>query len=192
MYLHGDEISQQARHNTPSIHLGVCGFYKVMDEAFGGPDNWIARPSVLISSQPAGAVKEDFFNEFLDELKTDLKSIGRVDGVYICEHGGAIATHTHDPDGEVFSLVRKVVGATVPIVTTLDLHANVSEIMMSNADILIGYRTNPHVDLFERGEEAARLLLELFDGIKPTKHRVRLPLVAVSYTHLPLPTILRV
>ena len=187
MYLQGDEISQQARHKTPSIHFGVCGFYKVMDEAFGGPDNWIARPSVLISSQPAGAVKEDFFNEFLDELKTDLESIGRVDGVYICEHGGAIATHTHDPDGEVFSLVRQVVGATVPIVTTLDLHANVSEIMMSNADILIGYRTNPHVDLFERGQEAARLLLELFDGIKPTKHRVRLPLVAPSVTQLTAP-----
>ena len=62
IYLQGNEISQQARHKTPSINLEVCGFYKVMDEAFGGPDNWIARPSVLISSQPAGAVKEDFFN----------------------------------------------------------------------------------------------------------------------------------
>ena len=95
MYLHGDEISQQARHKNPSIDLGVCGFYKVMDEASGGPDNWIARPSVLISSQPAGAVKEDFFNEFLEELKSDLQRIGEIDGVYICEHGGAIATHTH-------------------------------------------------------------------------------------------------
>ena len=87
----------------------------------------------------------------------------------------------------MYSLVRQVVGATVPIVTTLDLHANVSETMMSNADILIGYRTNPHVDLFERGEDAARLLLELFDGIKPTKHRVRLPLVAPSVTQLTAP-----
>ena len=187
MYLRGDEITQQARHKNPSIHLGVCGFYKVMDETFGGPDNWIARPSVLISSQPAGAVKEDFFNEFLEELKSDLQRIGQIDGVYICEHGGAIATHTHDPDGEVYSLVRKTVGATVPIVTTLDLHANVSEMMMSNADILIGYRTNPHVDLFERGEEAARLLLEIFDGVKPTKHRIRLPLVAPSVTQLTAP-----
>ena len=83
MYLRGDEITQQARHKHPSIHLSVCGFYKVMDETFGGPDNWIARPSVLISSQPAGAVKEDFFNEFLEELKSDLQRIGQIDGVYI-------------------------------------------------------------------------------------------------------------
>ena len=69
MYFHGDEISQQARHKNPSIDLGVCGFYKVMDEASGGPDNWIPRPSVLISSQPAGAVKEHFFNEFKAEEK---------------------------------------------------------------------------------------------------------------------------
>ena len=184
MYFRGEEISRQARIDRPSIHLGVCGFYKVMDDAFGGSSGWEACPAVLIGSTPAGPVEKSFFDEFLSELHRDLKAIGPVDGVYICQHGGAIATHSHDPDGEVFSTVRDIVGPSVPVIATLDLHANVSEEMMQATDILIGYRTNPHVDLYQRGEEAARSMLEMFDGVQPTSYRIRLPQVAPSVTQL--------
>ena len=187
MYFRGEEISRQARIDRPSIHLGVCGFYKVMDDAFGGSSGWEACPAVLIGSTPAGPVEKSFFDEFLSELHRDLKAIGPVDGVYICQHGGAIATHSHDPDGEVFSTVRDIVGPSVPVIATLDLHANVSEEMMQATDILIGYRTNPHVDLYQRGEEAARSMLEMFDGVQPTSYRIRLPLVAPSVTQLTSP-----
>ena len=187
MYFRGEEISRQARIDRPSIHLGVCGFYKVMDDAFGGSRGWEACPAVLIGSTPAGPVEKSFFDEFLSELHRDLKAIGPVDGVYICQHGGAIATHSHDPDGEVFSTVRDIVGPSVPVIATLDLHANVSEEMMQATDILIGYRTNPHVDLYQRGEEAARSMLEMFDGVQPTSYRIRLPLVAPSVTQLTAP-----
>ena len=187
MYFRGEEISRQARIDRPSIHLGVCGFYKVMDDAFGGSSGWEACPAVLIGSTPAGPVEKSFFDEFLSELHRDLKAIGPVDGVYICQHGGAIATHSHDPDGEVFSMVRDIVGPSVPVIATLDLHANVSEEMMQATDILIGYRTNPHVDLYQRGEEAARSMLEMFDGVQPTSYRIRLPLVAPSVTQLTAP-----
>ena len=139
MYFRGEDISCQARSDRPSIHLGVCGFYKVMDDTFGGSSGWAACPAVLIGSTPAGPVEKSFFDEFLSELHHDLKAIGPVDGVYICQHGGAIATHSHDPDGEVFSMVRDIVGPSVPIIATLDLHANVSEEMMEATDILIGY-----------------------------------------------------
>ena len=187
MYFRGEEISRQARIDRPSIHLGVCGFYKVMDDAFGGSSGWEACPAVLIGSTPAGPVEKSFFDEFLSELHRDLKAIGPVDGVYICQHGGAIATHSHDPDGEVFSTVRDIVGPSVPVIATLDLHANVSEEMMQATDILIGYRTNPHVDLYQRGEEAARSMLEMFDGVQPTSYRIRLPLLAPSVTQLTAP-----
>ena len=187
MYFRGEDISCQARSDRPSIHLGVCGFYKVMDDTFGGSSGWEACPAVLIGSTPAGPVEKSFFDEFLSELRNDLKAIGPVDGVYICQHGGAIATHSHDPDGEVFITVRDIVGPSVPVIATLDLHANVSEKMMEATDILIGYRTNPHVDLYERGEEAARSMLEMFDGVQPTSYRIRLPLVAPSVTQLTAP-----
>jgi len=184
MYFRGAEIDLQARAEYPSIHVGICGFYDVMDETFGGPTGWESVPALVIGSCPAGPVEEGFFKEFLAELRESLEAGGKVDGVYICEHGGACATHTHDPDGDVFRLVREVVGPDVPVIATLDLHANVSDEMMEATDLMIGYRTNPHVDLYERGCEAAKAMLEMFGGVKTASYKVRLPLVAPSVTQL--------
>jgi len=182
-YYRGDEITAQARADTPAIYSGISGFYRAMDRLHGR-DGWRPVPIVHAASQPAGPVEEGFFRELLAEFEAGLRAAGRLDGVYLAEHGGATATHTHDPDGEVFALVRRIVGPGVPVVATLDLHANVSDAMMRSADVLIGYRTNPHVDIFERGEEAAGVLGELMSGAKATAYRVRLPLVAPSVTQL--------
>lgn len=179
----GDAITGQARSPHPSIYSGICGFYAAMDRRHGS-GGWQPVPIVHAASQPAGPVEEGFFGELLAEFEAGLTAAGRLDGVYVAEHGGATATHTHDPDGEVFALVRRAVGPEVPVVATLDLHANVSDVMMDSVDVMVGYRTNPHVDIFERGEEAARLLEELIAGVRPTSCRVRLPLVAPSVTQL--------
>ncbi len=184
MYLRGDEISVEARAEYPRLHLGVSGFYQVMDDRFGGAKGWSPVPAVLVGSTPAGAVEESFFLEFLEELRVGLAGADSLDGVYVCQHGAAIATHTHDPDGDMFRLIREVVGPDVPVVATLDLHANVSEEMVAATDLLVAYRTNPHVDVYERGQEAAAGLLEMFEGVRPRSFRVRLPLVAPSVTQL--------
>ena len=184
MYFAASDISIEARAEHTKIHLGVKGFFDTMDKKFGGEKGWEDEPMRVIGSQPAGPVDEIFFNRFLDDLETRLKKMGQVDGVYICQHGAAVATHTHDPDGEMFKLVRRIVGPKVPIVATLDLHANISQQMVDETDLLIGYRTNPHVDLFERGQEAAHCMLELFSGIKLYKYWMKLPLVAPSVTLL--------
>ena len=77
----------------------------------------------LLPSRSGG---RGIFNEFLEQLRLKLLAAGPLDGVYICQHGAAVATHTHDPDGIMFDLVRRVVGDETPIVVTLDLHANIS------------------------------------------------------------------
>lgn len=182
-YYRGPEITAQARAGHPAIYSGIVGFYAEMDRRHGA-GGWEPVPVVHASSQPAGPVEEGFFKELLGEFEAGLLAAGRLDGVYVAEHGGATATHTHDPDGEVFALVRRLVGPEVPVVATLDLHANVSDLMMDSVDVLVGYRTNPHVDIHERGEEAARLLEELMAGTRATAFRVRLPLVAPSVTQL--------
>lgn len=179
----GAEITEQARTATPSIYLGICGFYAEMDRLHGR-NGWEPVSITHASSQPAGPIEEAYFNSLLAEFEAGLTAAGAVDGVYIAEHGGAIAVHTHDPDGVVFALARRVVGPDVPIVATLDLHANVSDTMMDSVDVQIGYRENPHTDIRERGEEAARVLSELMAGTKATAYRVRLPLVAPSVTQL--------
>ena len=115
MYLRGDEISVEARAEYPRLHLGVSGFYRVMDDRFNGAKGWCPVPTVLVGSTPAGAVEESFFLEFLEELRDGLAKAGPLDGVYVCQHGAAIATHTHDPDGDMFRLIREVVGSDVPL-----------------------------------------------------------------------------
>ncbi|EDP63776.1 1-deoxy-D-xylulose 5-phosphate reductoisomerase [alpha proteobacterium BAL199] len=182
-YYRGEEITAQARAETPAIYAGVSGFYAEMDRLYGAK-RWQPVPIVHASSQPAGPVEEGFFKELLTEFEEGLRAGGALDGVYVAEHGGATATHTHDPDGEVFALVRRVVGPDVPVVATLDLHSNVSDVMMDSVDVMIGYRTNPHVDIYARGQEAARVLGELMDGVIATSYRVRLPIVAPSVTQL--------
>ncbi len=186
-YYTGAEITRLARAGNSPLYNGICGFYATMDTLVGR-SAWTPVPIVHASSQPAGPVEKGFFEELLGELEAGLAAQGPVDGVYIAEHGGATATHTHDPDGMVFELVRRCVGPDVPIVATLDLHANVSDLMMDSVDVMVGYRENPHVDIFERGAEAARLLDELMtSGVRATFHRIRLPLVAPSVTQLTAP-----
>ena len=94
------------------------------------------------------------------------------------------AQHTSDPDGIIFEAIRNVVGPDVPIVATLDLHANISDRMAQFSDVIIGYQTNPHVDMFERGEEAAHVLVNLHAGMRAKQSLVRLPLTPPSVTLL--------
>src|SRR6185503_7310131 len=50
-------------------------------------------------------------------------------------------------EGEILARVRTVVGPDLPLVVSLDLHANVTPEMVEHADALIAYRTYPHVDM---------------------------------------------
>lgn len=105
-----------------------------------------------------------------------------LDAVYIANHGAMITTASRDPDGEIFAMVRAIVGPEVPIVATLDLHGNVSQTMVDKVDFIAAYRTNPHVDMFERGTEAASVLHEMFHGLRPQAVLLRLPLAPPTVT----------
>ncbi len=82
-----------------------------------------------------------------------------------------------DPDGDLFEILRRVAGPDVPIVSVFDLHANVSRRMTDNISAFVGYLENPHVDIYERGVEAAKHMRELLDGTKTAIEMVKIPLV---------------
>jgi microcystin degradation protein MlrC len=151
-----------------------------MDKA--GP--WTPLPILLAMTEPAGPIEHGFYEEFMAEIERGLTAALPVDGVYICSHGAAITTREEDPDGALYKLVRRIVGPTVPVVATLDLHANISDAMVDFIDVFIGYRTNPHVDMRERGAEAANALGELLSGVKARRAFIRLPIVPPSVTML--------
>jgi microcystin degradation protein MlrC len=81
-----------------------------------------------------------------------------VDAVYLDLHGAAVAEYADDAEGELLARVRALIGVDMPLVASLDLHANVTQRMLTLSDALVAYRTYPHIDMAETGERAADLL----------------------------------
>src|ERR1700720_3429297 len=179
-YVEGDTILKDARSATPTMLPETPGFVEAMDAS--GP--WTPVGVALATTEPNGPVEHEFFVELLDTISRRLKDALPVDAVYICSHGAGLTTEEDDPDGVLFERVREIVGPGVPIAATLDLHANVSERMVRSIDVFIGYRTNPHLDMRERGAEAAGAIREMLNGVKPQRAFIRLPIVPPTVTML--------
>jgi microcystin degradation protein MlrC len=179
-YFAGDEIAAEARTPAPRMLGEIPGFVADMDAAGA----WRPVGLAFAAAEPNGPTDHQFFTELLADIETRLKAALPVDAVYICEHGAGITTEDDDPDGELFAMVRRLVGPDVPIAATLDLHANISDRMVSSIDAFIGYRTNPHMDMRERGIEAAQTIREMLAGTKTETAFVRLPIVPPTVTML--------
>jgi microcystin degradation protein MlrC len=179
-YLEGVAILEDARSPTPCMLPETPGFVAAMDAS----GTWTPVGIVLAMTEPNGPVEHAFFVELLATIERRLKAALPVDAVYICSHGAALTTEEDDPDGVLFEKVREIVGPDVPIAATLDLHANVSERMVDSVDVFIGYRTNPHLDMRERGAEAAASIREMITGVKPQRALIRLPIVPPTVTLL--------
>ncbi len=179
-YLEGDAIIAEARGPTPTMLPETPGFVAAMDAS--GP--WQPIGIALAMAEPNGPVEQAFFAALLETIARRLRAALPLDGVYICAHGAAVTTADDDPEAALFEIVRAVVGPDVPVVATFDLHANVSDRMVDLIDAFIGYRTNPHLDMRERGAEAAAGLRELLAGTKTERVRLRLPIVPPTVTLL--------
>lgn len=135
-------------------------------------------PTTYGHAVPGGRVTREAFETLRDEILAGIRAALPVDGVLLGLHG-AMALEDHD-DGEglLITAVRELVGPDVPIVAPLDLHTNLSDEMMAEADAFVGYKEYPHTDMPETGEQALRLLVATIAGdVKPTMARVRLPLI---------------
>lgn len=180
VYLVGKELLDDLNSEDPKLPTELRGFADEM-EAAGG---WTPVPVLLGLVEAGGPLDHGFYTQTLAEMRRRLEAAGPLDAVYICNHGAMTTTETKDPDGEIFAMVREVVGAGTPIIATLDLHGNVSDRMVDSVDAIVAYRTNPHVDMLARGHEAAGLLLELLDGLRPEVAFLRLPVTPPTVTLL--------
>lgn len=124
-------------------------------------------PLVLASASPSAHVTNDAFEHIVGEMLTRLRAAQPVDGVYLDLHGAMVTETYDDGEGEILRRVRSVVGPRVPVVASLDLHANVTRQMVELSDALAIYRTYPHVDMAQTGARAADLLARLIDAGRP-------------------------
>ena len=172
-WLEGDAIVDDARSATPRDPGGFTGFCRAMDES--GP--WQPVPIAITSAGASGPIDQAFFDRYVAMLDQRLRAALPVDGVYIQAHGAARGTVDVDPEGALFARIRAIVGPRIPVIATLDLHANVSREMVAPVDLLIAYLTNPHIDMRERGYEAGQAMCELLAGVRTAKAFIKLPIL---------------
>ena len=109
------------------------------------------------------------------------KRLKPADGLLLAMHGSQTAEGVDDVEGHVLGVAREVLGPDIPIVLTLDLHGNITRAMVERATAIVGYHTYPHIDMFETGQKAARLMLRILRGhSNPTMAFRKLPLLLVA------------
>ncbi len=180
VFIEGDEITKRARATVARLSKELRAFVQTMDIT----GDWQPVPLLVALSPPWGPVEQGFFDACLDRIDEMIAAAGGLDGIYVSNHGAMVATGDGDPDGTMLARLRQAVGEDVPIAVTLDLHANISDAMVEAADLIVGYRTNPHVDMTPRGEEVALAMRQMLAGLKPKGAVIRLPLVPPSTTLL--------
>ena len=179
-YFEGDAMLAEAAKPAPNMPAEIPGFIEVMNA--GGA--WQAVPIVIAAVEPGGPVEQRFFDATQARMRVMLNAAGPLDAIYVCNHGAMTATGSEDPDGALYALAREVAGPKLPVLSTVDLHANISQRMFDSADCILSYRTNPHVDRRERGCEAATLMRRLLAGERWEKTLIRLPIKPPSVTLL--------
>lgn len=153
------------------INIPIAGFIAAMK----GSRHTLV-PTAWAAASPSAHVTEDAFERIAGMIVDDLKAAMPVDAVYLDLHGAMVTEHLDDGEGELLARVRAVVGDKVPIVTSLDLHVNVTQRMQENATAMIAYRTYPHIDMADTGGRVAGFLKRLLDGApSPQLASVRLP-----------------
>jgi microcystin degradation protein MlrC len=144
--------------------------------AEGAEHGWRFKPSVWAGAMPSNKVTREAFERICREIADDLGA-GGFDAIYLDLHGAAVAEGADDAEGELLARIRSIVGPQMPIVASLDLHANVTRRMLELATAMTAFRTYPHVDMRETGARAARMLARrLVPGaLERARHAERVP-----------------
>jgi microcystin degradation protein MlrC len=161
-----------------NVNVGLAGFLEAAEA-----NGWELAPTISCAASPSAHVTKDAYERVAEILIDGIKAAGAIDAIYLDLHGAMVAEHLDDGEGEILARVRKVIGKDLPLVVSLDLHANVTPQMVEHADALIAYRTYPHVDMADTGRAAAKhLALLLQSGQKFAKAFRQLPfLIPISW-----------
>jgi microcystin degradation protein MlrC len=151
LLLTGDSI----RAALVDAHHEVGGFFAGL--AAAGAE---AVPLFAARALPSGRIAGDAFAELVEQLLATVQAAEKLDGILVAPHGATVSEDYPDADGYWLHRLRALVGPELPIIGTLDPHANLSELMVDSCDALVAYRSNPHLDQRERGVEAAQLMIK--------------------------------
>jgi microcystin degradation protein MlrC len=162
----GEEILERA----PGVNIGVAGALEVARDR-----GWEVVPLLWTVAIPSAHVRRDAYEAIADEILARLADAGPLDGVYLDLHGAMVCEHVDDGEGEILERIRRAIGPDVPLAASLDLHGNTTRRMVDNADVLVAYRTYPHVDMAETGRLTAEMLDHVMNHGRLAKAMRRVP-----------------
>ena len=154
------DVGDEVIINQRGIGSEIGAFIDVFDKR---PDIELV-PAVALNASPSGPVTKDVYDFVLNEIEKQIKAHSQLDGVLLTLHGAMVAEGHPDGEGDLLERVRRLVGTDIPVIVSLDLHANVTEKMVNNATVLIPYECYPHTDTYETGFLAAKIMLDTLDG----------------------------
>jgi len=160
--LYGKEIIKHHR----GVRTPIGGFIYVAEKA-----GFEVVPTLTVSFGASGVITNEAYNFFEEKLLDAVSGAKKFDGVLLALHGSMVAegVQNGDGEGEILRSVREIVVERTPIMNTLDLHSTVTRAKVENSDAMFGYDSNPHVDGYERGVEAAETMFRAIKGeLKPT------------------------
>ena len=155
---YGDDVLASAVEEDKQL----AGFLSAVEKS--GRGRIKAIPIVHAKSMSGGPVDSLFYAKIKNLIIDEVGSRERVDGIYLSLHGAMGVQGMFDPEGDLITSLREAVGPDVPIAVTFDLHANVTQRRAENADIIVGYHTNPHRDHFKTAFRAGDLLIRTMLG----------------------------
>jgi len=125
---------------------------------------------------PSGPVHADAYDAMCERI---LAQVPGCDAIFLDLHGAMVAENSEDGEGDLLARVRAAAGPGTPIAVALDLHGNLTGRIVENADVVVAFKTYPHVDMYETGEHAGRLLWDMIEGrSRPVMAWRRLPLMS--------------
>ncbi len=163
-------IRRRDFHLDNEIPQAFRGTRSALGATFEAADRygWTLVHPVSANPNPSGIVTDDAFEEISRMILDAVDAKAPIDGALLHLHGAMVAESHEDAEGDFLARLRARLGPAVPIVATLDLHANVTPRMAENANALIAFRTYPHVDMYERAWQGAELLDRAMRGeIRP-------------------------
>ncbi|VVD62813.1 M81 family metallopeptidase [Pandoraea terrigena] len=152
---HGPSYDEAACRENKGMRTAMAAFIDLA-EAAGAQ---MVTP-VSAAANPSGPVAASAYTALCDRI---VAAAGGVDAILLDLHGAMVAENSDDGEGDLLERVRAAAPDT-PIAVALDLHANVTPKIVANADIVVGFKTYPHIDMYETGEHAGRLLFEMLQG----------------------------
>ncbi len=145
----------------------VGGFLAAVRE-FGAGQITVV-PVMQAMAVPGGPIERAVYDQFKTRTMEGLRAIKKLDGVYLSLHGASGVEGMYDPEGNLLQAIRTEYGESLPIGTSYDLHANITEKKAKLATFIVGFSTNPHRDFFATGYTAGKILVKTVLGeIHPT------------------------